>query len=300
MSEIISPDWRRRVAELARGAGKPHAPLWVPMHFSGAAQIEALPVADFVSDPTKLGKGLSELRRILGSAAIVTAVPASAEAEALGAQVNLGVWPPVITAAPGAAVAALADLEQCFANGARLQASLQATRRLAEAESGAPVLVAVLTGPAALAAQLAPHATPGELEGLYDFIGRFLAALVGEYAKAGAHAIVLREGEVGAEIQPFWQDALGPIANVARFHKMPPLLQYGAAAGPWPRNMIGCPRQSETGPVRGGAHALALPADPDGWNGLPDGGGNARIAMTDGEVAHTIAIAHLRERSAAM
>src|ERR1700752_4403036 len=88
------PPWRRRLSEIGRNTGKPHPPLFAPLLYGVAAQIEALPPADVTADPTRLGKCLVELRRALGTAPLVVAAPSAMEAEALGASVDRGTWPP--------------------------------------------------------------------------------------------------------------------------------------------------------------------------------------------------------------
>lgn len=285
------------MAEFARGAGKPAPPLFAPILFATAAQIEALPVADFVCDAVKLGKGLSELRRVLGTSAIVVAAASAMEAEALGARVDLQSWPPTLTSSPGRRVLDLAEPGAAYAAAARVQASLEATKRLASAESGQPVLIAVLTGPAALVQQLAPNAGAGDLDALYEFAGRALAALVRLYSEAGVHVVVLQETSVPTVAVEAWQGALGPVANVARFHKVPPVLLFtdvAPAADDWPANLLACVSRNHAGGFDGRPHALACATDPSAWTEFPDGADQTRLLLTLGEVPHTIGVADLR------
>ncbi|MGH9041356.1 MAG: hypothetical protein ACRDZ3_14110 [Acidimicrobiia bacterium] len=97
---------------LAR-SGRVSPPIFAPLVFAQAAEIEALDVAEFLADPTKLAKGLTALHQALRTDAVVTVAPV----------VGL-------------------DL---------LDAAVEATSRLAATLPGEPVLVAALTGPATLA-----------------------------------------------------------------------------------------------------------------------------------------------------
>ena len=66
---MSSPEsWRRRLSGIARGIVKSHPPLFAPLLYGVASQIEALPPGDVVTDPTRLGKCLVELRRAVGLA----------------------------------------------------------------------------------------------------------------------------------------------------------------------------------------------------------------------------------------
>jgi len=302
MLATAEQNWRRRMAELARGAGKPQAPLFAPILFAVASQIESLPIAEFVGDAAKLGKGLSELRRALGINSIDVAVPSAMEAEALGAAVELSNWPPRITAMPARESLDLDDPAAGFADCARLQASLEATQRLAASEASQPVLIAVLTGPAALLRQLAPDARGADLENLYDFAGRALAALARLYAEAGVNVVALEEAAVPDAAVEAWHNALSPIANVARFHKVPPLLYFtgsAPAADAWPSSCIACPSIDVAAAHAGLPHAVAVTADHQRWSALPDGADNTRLVLTLGEVPASVTVADLRDRLAA-
>lgn len=296
MSPQATP-WRRRLSELGRGVGKPHAPLFAPLLFSAAAQIEALPPAQWAADATKLAKGVSELRRILGTSLLVTAVPSAMEAEALGASVSRAADAPAsqarVTAGVGAGVVATGEFDDLWPRSAHLQASLEATRRLAAAADDQPVILPALTGAATLLAQLfgaEPAAHPPEAQ---DFAGRALAALVRAYAQAGASAVALVERQPpGGEA---WRAALGTVGNVARFHRIPLLLVFEDVAAPsWPGGVVACPPpgpelQAQTRPC-----GAAIPPDPAAWEALAGGIGAARIAISAGEAATAASVDALR------
>lgn len=278
-----NPSWRRRLSELGRGLGKPHAPLFAPLLYGVAAQIEALAPAEVTADPTRLGKCLVELRRVLGTAPLVVAAPSSMEAEALGAEVDRAVWPPRVTAAAGPGVIELVDFEALWSRSEALAASLETCSRLAQTQTGEPVLLAALTGPASLLAGLLGTGTAPASEA-YEFAGRALSALARQFAQSGASAILLCEREPPGDASA-WSAALGTIANIARFHRIPALLAFeGAQPAAWPSTTIACPSPAHEAACAA-PHGLTAPADHSAWAALPGATGSARIVVTAREVA---------------
>ncbi len=287
--------WRRRMSGLSRGAGRPHTPLFMPLLHGVAAEIDALPIIDFVSDPTKLRKGLSELRHILDTSSIISAIPSAMEAEALGAEVNTDVWPPVVVSGPKDFVSNIDDPVTLLLENDRVQASVVATQQLADLESGEVVLTAVLTGPATLLAQLG-MSTPDD--DAYDFAGRAIAGLARQYAEAGIHVLVLHETVLPIDIDA-WKNALGPIANVARFHRVSPLLVFDTktpVTDQWPAQLIACPSVGQDSIFSGKAHGVTWTNNPDTWVKLPDGNDNTRVIITASEPAPDVRIEMLRAK----
>lgn len=282
MTASIAP-WRRRLSELGRGGAKPHAPLFAPLLYGVAAQIEALPPAEVTADPTRLGKCLVELRRVLGTASFVVAAPTAMEAEALGAVVDRDAWPPKIVDVAPQDVIALAAFDDVWQQSEALAASLETTQRLAKTQIGEPVMLAALTGPASLLAELmGEEASPGP--DAYEFVGRALSALSRQFAQSGASAILICERRLPSDLDG-WNAALSTISNIARFHRIPALLAFdGVAPAEWPGSTIACPAPEHEAAIQK-PHALTVSADPAKWSSLVGNTGSARAVFTAREVA---------------
>ncbi|MBI5920041.1 MAG: hypothetical protein HY847_00170 [Betaproteobacteria bacterium] len=291
MEPITGALWRRRMQELARNAGKPHAPMFAPLLFAVAAQIEALPVPEMVGNATRLRKNLSELRRMLGLPAVFCAAPSLIELEALGVPVNAAVWPP--QAVPGATFdPAAASLEpEALLDSPRFAAAVDVVRQFA-ADSAEPVIAVALTGPATLAAQLRLLNAAGDDETLYEFIGRLLAVLLRLYAEAGANLIQLHESQLPGAAEEYWKGALGTAGNVARFHRIPPVLVYSEdlATPVWPMQAVPAIAGDKPPPR---AHAYAWASAPERWQALPGGQKNERVVTTATEVPADFPLAEL-------
>lgn len=274
--------WRRRLSELGRGTGRPHAPLFAPLLYGVAAHIESLPPAEVTADPTLLAKNLVELSRALGTAPLVVAAPTSLEAEALGAEVDRECWPPRVTAPAASAVFATAGFDDLWTRAEPLGASLEACRRLAETQPPETPLLAALTGPATLLTELCGEAPPPA--DAWDFAGRALASLARGFAQRGAGAILLCERQPPASPDA-WSAALATLANVARFHRIPALLACeGFAPAPWPGATVPCPPVGAM-PAPERPHGRAIAADPTTWgDGLAASGGDVRVLVTAREV----------------
>lgn len=284
MSPEAAIPWRRRLSELGRGVGKPHPPLFAPLLYGVAAQIEALPPAEVTADPTRLTKCQGELRRVLGTAPFVVAAPAAMEAEALGADVDRGSWPPRVRAPATAGVIETVDFDTLWPRSEALAASLEATQRLARTQAGEPVLLAALTGPASLLAELFGE-TAAKDAAAYEFAGRALSALFRQFAQGGASAVLFCERRLPAAADDAaWRGALNTISNIARFHRLPALLCFdGDAASDWPAATVACPSVGNAA-GDGRPQGACVPADPAQWTCLSGGAGSARIVVTAREV----------------
>ncbi len=262
--------------------GKPHAPLFAPLLYAVSAQIEALPPTEVTADPTRLGKCLSELRRVTGTAPFVVAAPTAMEAEALGADVDRQTWPPKVVACAGEGVIELGEFDDVWSRSEALAASLETCRRLSTTQQGEPVFLAALTGPASLLAELfGRDAVPGAAA--YEFVGRALSALSRQFAQSGVSAILLCERELPADVGA-WSAALNTISNIARFHRIPALLAFdGVAPGEWPSATVPCPAPEQQASIEK-PHGLTVSTEPGSWAELVGNTGSARVVFTAREV----------------
>ena len=225
-SLVTGAVWRKRMQELSRNVGVAHAPLFAPLVFSSAAQVESISIIAMAHDATRLRKSVTEQRRALGLNTVVCTVPSAMELEAAGAVVSQD-WPPRILSTSSVTPQEL-DASK-IAQGARVCAAVEAIRQIALADTSAPVVVAAVTGPATVLAQARANGLDLNRELGYEFAGRMLGILARMYTEAGAHVLQVHEASLPAnEDIKLWKSALGTAGNVARFHRVPPVLVIAA------------------------------------------------------------------------
>lgn len=286
-----STPWRRRLSELGRATGNAHAPLFLPLLYGVAAQIEALPPAEVTADPTRLGKCLIELRHVVGVESFVVAAPTAMEAEALGASVDREQWPPKVLGQAPPEITSVSEFDELWLRSEALTASLETCRRLSMTQQGEPVIVAALTGPRTLLGEL----FGGEIsDDAWDFVGRALSTLSRQFAQSGASAIVLCERELASNGEA-WSSAMRTISNIARFHRIPAMLAFsGTQPTDWPTTVVAC-LSPEDEPRFSTPHAMAVSADPLTWGELLGNTGKARVVLTAQDVVADIPMETLRD-----
>lgn len=298
----MTPTPRARARLLAR-SGRSQPGIFAPLVLAQGAEVEALALGEFLADPTKLAKGLTALHQALATDAVVVAGADGLLAEAAGAELDWSTYPPVVTGAPAAGGALPVDASERAVAHPRVEAAVEATARLAVTlagpPAGDPVLVAALTGPATLAAQLggewftgAAEAGHAEAEAFLEAVGQVALAVTKRFLAAGTHLVVLVEAGVPpVAVQEAWRDALTPLANVTRFHQAAPVMVL-ESAGP-----DGCARVPPSVGIcvpegRGTDHrtvpgpanrlrGLALAREPKEW---PDPRPEAALVLTAGVV----------------
>lgn len=238
--------WRQRMQDLSRGVGRPHPPLLAPLLFGVAAQIEAIDPELMAHDGTRLRKNVAELRRMLGTAAVFCSAPHASLAASIGG--------------PDA------DTSAGLATDARIQASLDAVRQW-QADASDPVVIAAIPGPSTLAATLRREQSALDTETLYEHLGRGLAAVVRLFAETGVHGVQFHEAFTPpADEVDLWKDALGTAGNVARFHRVAPVLVVQEPAfKSWPAQMVACPGVTQRSAALLRPHGQALSGDPREW-----------------------------------
>jgi hypothetical protein len=250
-----------------RGQGTTPA-LVCPLVLAQAAEIEALPPGQFLTDPTKLANGLRALHGAFGTDVIVTAAADDLAACSVAA-----------CSSAAAAAGAAGDLPAAVTGHPRVAAAVEATRRLAATAEHA-ALAAALCGPARLAAQLArPPADAAALEEC----GAVLLALAKAFLEAGAHLLLVVEaGPVPPAAAGGWRSAVTPLVNVARFRQAAAavVLADPAGAALAPRGAVVCLPPAAAGPGQG----IALEADPAAWPASTLGPAGAPLVTTLGPV----------------
>ena len=242
---------RARLLTRQGPAGKTGPALVCPLILAQAAEIEALPAGQFLTDPTKLANGLRALHGAFGTDVIVTAAADDLAASATTAMGGL---------ASAAAVTADAAGDGPVTAHPRVSAAVEATRRLAATAEDA-ALAAALCGPSGLAAQLGRSpADPAALEAA----GAVLLALAKAFLAAGAHLLLVVEaGPLAAAAADGWRSAVSPLVNVARFRQAAAavVLAQPADAALAPRGAVVCLPSEAAGPGQG----IALGTDAAAW-----------------------------------
>jgi uroporphyrinogen-III decarboxylase len=239
-----------------------------------AAQVEALDLHGFLTNATKLAKGLEALHQILEVDGITCFCNAGAELEALGAELDWSSYPPSPRRAPFPPQDFDTDaIAQRVRQLPRVAAATEATRRLAAVCRGEPVLSVAIAGPAATARAFADDvATAIAGVTLLERAGRTVFEFARQFLAAGANLIVLLENDIShldSDGVETWRAAVAPIANLSRFHKAVPVMLFNsrvAAADKIPNSFILCqPPSIHSAQVGARAKGLALSPMPADW-----------------------------------
>lgn len=258
--------WRKRMQDLSRTVGRPHVPLFAPLLFGVAARIEAIAPQAMAVDATRLRKNVGELRRMLKTDAAFCCAPDDDVALAFG---SLG-----------------SDITpEAVAAHERIAASLEALKQW-QADTSEPVLVAAVQGPASMAASLRRRGVVADDETLFDHLGRGLATLARLYCEAGVHVLQWCETQAPPDDQvDAWKGALGTAGNVARFHRVAPVLVMNVAGSiAWPTQAVACPTSAQHAGAMVRPHGRAWQPDPREWGPLTGEAASERLVLTTGEV----------------
>ncbi len=210
----------------------PSRPLLMPFVFSLAAKLESLPRREFLSNPTKICNGLRQIHTYLHLDGVCCYYDPFLEAEALGCHLE---WNgdearlPRPSHKQEVVLSNLGSPDTIPANG-RLPIACEVFRRLKVMLANGPALMARVTGPHTLAAQLFhdPTDAPDRIASCAE-AGMVVARSLLE---AGADAVFISEAslpEMTLSECETYTHFLEPIVNVVRFYGAMPVLQLGSA-----------------------------------------------------------------------
>lgn len=259
--------WRKRMQDFSRGMGKPHEPLFAPLLFGVAAQIETIPADEMALDGTRIRKNVGELRAALGGHVVFSCAPS---VQTLSGLSPLG-----------------SEDHHGFVSQPRFEASVDAVRQW-QADSAEPVIAAAFFGPHRyLESVVEQQGAISDRAAWYEHIGANLAALVRCFAEAGVHVLQWYDTMPQAEADiDAWKGALGTMGNIARFHRVAPLLVLdNPTVEAWPAQAIACPAPDQTPGALARPCGQAWSADPGLWQKASGVNAMVRLITTQSEVA---------------
>lgn len=239
-------------------------PLFIPLLFSVAAKIEAIPLQTFLADPTKLANTITTVYRHLHPDGVIAYFDQTLEAEALGCRLT---WDSTGPAVAGTLDALPAMNQTALENAGRIPVALEVVRRLHTMLRDDPAIVVGLNGPLhlgrlTLGDEFLDRLVGGDddammmLEQLAATTLHFTRAL----CQAGVDIIMFTEQPVPDTVLDDWQWEVEAIWNIIRFHEALPVALF--TPGPAPgMSLDGSPvvcRHVDEVPT------ITLPTDPFG------------------------------------
>jgi hypothetical protein len=186
----------------------PPRPLFLPIVFSLGAKVENVSLESFLQNPTKISQSLRQLRAHFRSDGVSC------------------YFDPRLAAG-------LRSPEDA-AKSPRVKAAVEVIRRLKSLVNDGSLLMASVSGPAALAAEIAQGRVTPELhyedlpEAALETAAATVTHIVTAFLEAGANAVFIREETLPrftAESFEAWRAALSSAFNIARFYEALPVLQ---------------------------------------------------------------------------
>jgi len=215
----------------------PQRPLFLPIVFSLGARIENVSLRNFLTNPTKISNALRQIRTHLRSDGITCYFDLYLEAEALGgvldwksdaSQPSLR-WPQ--PSHDGELPEGLCDPDETAKRG-RVPIAVEVIRRLKPLVRDDFLLVAGVTGPLTLAAQLAQIDTSESArkqsppDSALSLAAEVSPVVARALVEAGANVILIREELLpsSADALADWFSRLASTINIVRFYDALPVL----------------------------------------------------------------------------
>lgn len=214
------PNLRRKLRQLLKRGKLPESPLLLPIACAVASQIEGLPAERFLSDPTKLAKGLNALQQTLALDGITCFSSSGADAESLGATLDWSTYPPRIATQPANPIGVTESPEDAVLGHPRVVCALEVCRRLKTRANDDVLLSGLLTGPHTLAVRLAGQEYSADL---LERCVRLQLALCRALGEAGIDVIFILEDHLPTTK---WSSVLAPIIKVIRFYQALPVMLF--------------------------------------------------------------------------
>lgn len=223
----------------------PSRPLLLPIVFSLGAKVENVPLNAFLNNPTKIVSALRQMRSHLHADGVACYFDPYLEVEALGATLERKSedQPPVVhwqhSARVGKLPEGLRSSEEAVQNG-RIPVAAEVIRRMNSVPNRDFLLQAHVSGPIALAAQIAQVEKQENwdiavlLAEVLELASSVVTQTVTAFLEAGADLVVINErppNAITAKSWEEWVNLLSPAINVTRFYEaLPVLLLAGSNA----------------------------------------------------------------------
>jgi hypothetical protein len=218
----------------------PARPLFLPIVFSLGARIENISLRNFLTNPTKISNALRQIRTHLRSDSITCYLDPYLEAEALGGVLDWASdarhpslrWPH--PSHDGELPEGLCAPDEAAKRG-RVPIAVEVIRRLKPLVRDDFLLVAGVTGPLTLAAQLAQIDTSGSAhkqpppDSALSLAADVTPVVARALVEAGANVIFVREELLPGSAADLsdWASRLASTINIVRFYEALPVLLLG-------------------------------------------------------------------------
>jgi hypothetical protein len=231
--------------EAARGilqSSAPTRPLFLPIVFSLGARIENVSFRNYLTNPTKISNALRQIRTHLRSDGMTCYFDPFLESEALGGVLDWQSrvhrptlrWPQ--PSLDGELPEGLCSPEETAHRG-RVPIAAEVIKRLKPVVRDDFLLMAGITGPFTLAAQLAqidPRSLPSQSppDSALHVAADVVPVVARTLVEAGANVIFIREELLPSSSAAIsdWASQLLPTVNIVRFYEALPVLLPGSSA----------------------------------------------------------------------